>query len=130
MSDKIKLPFLCTENSCHSQMGEGWMHHLKSKQIDVWSAGVDISDHQSTHIRDIPDIPFDYLRTTCDHARESFPLFPRPVKKIQKSIDDPPYLTESKKTDKAALWHYCRVRDEIRAFVETLPKSLKAVEGA
>jgi arsenate reductase len=146
--DKIKLLFLCTGNSCRSQISEGWTRHLKSDQIDVWSAGVethglnpnavkvmaeagvDISGHQSTHIMDLLDIPFDYVITVCDHARESCPLFPRPVKKIHKSFDDPPYLAKSAETEEEALNIYRRVRDEIRAFVETLPGSLNTLEGA
>jgi protein-tyrosine-phosphatase len=94
---RIKLLFLCTGNSCRSQMAECWTRHLKGNMIDVWSAGVethgldplatkvmaeagvDISNHQSTHVKDVLDIPFDYVITVCDHARESCPLFPRPV---------------------------------------------------
>lgn len=141
--DKLKILVLCTGNSCRSQIAEGWIRHLKGDQIDVWSAGVethglnpnavkvmseagvDISGHQSTHVKDVLDIPFDYVITVCDNARESCPLFPRPVKKIHKSFDDPPFLAESAKSEMEALDIYRRVRDEIRAFVETLPATLK-----
>lgn len=144
---KLKLLFLCTGNSCRSQMAEGWTRLLKGDQIDVWSAGVethglnpfavkvmaeagvDISGHQSTHVREVLDIPFDYVITVCDHARESCPLFPRPVKKIHKSFDDPPYLSKSAKTEEEKLKIYRRVRDEIREFVETLPESLNHYKG-
>lgn len=140
---KLKLLFLCTGNSCRSQMAEGWTRHLKDDEIEVWSAGVethglnpyavkvmaevgvDISQHQSTHVSELFDIPFDCVITVCDHARESCPLFPRPVKKIHKSFDDPPFLSKSAKTEEEALGIYRRVRDEIRAFVETLPESLE-----
>lgn len=140
---KIKLLFLCTGNSCRSQMAEGWTRHLKNDTIEVWSAGiethglnpnavkvmaekgVDISHHKSTHINEVMDIQFDYLITVCDHARESCPIFPRPVKKIHKSFDDPPYLAKSASSEQEALDIYRRVRDEIRAFVETLPESLR-----
>jgi arsenate reductase len=141
---RIKLLFLCTGNSCRSQMAEGWTRHLKGNMIDVWSAGVethgldplatkvmaeagvDISNHQSTHVKDVLDIPFDYVITVCDHARESCPLFPRPVKKIHKSFDDPPFLAKSAKSKEEVLDIYRRVRDEIKIFVETLPDSLKS----
>jgi len=139
----IKILFLCTGNSCRSQMAEGWTRHLKGDQIDVWSAGVephglnlnavkvmaeagvDISGHRSTHVRDVLDIPFDTVITVCDHARESCPLFPRPVRKIHKSFDDPPFLAKSAASEEEVLNIYRRVRDEIRAFVETLPESLE-----
>jgi len=139
----IKILFLCTGNSCRSQMAEGWTRHLKGDQIDVWSAGVephglnlnavkvmaeagvDISGHRSTHVRDVLDIPFDTVITVCDHARESCPLFPRPVRKIHQSFDDPPFLAKSAASEEEVLNIYRRVRDEIRAFVETLPESLE-----
>ncbi|MBN2102924.1 arsenate reductase ArsC [bacterium] len=141
--NKIKLLFLCTGNSCRSQMAEGWTRHLKRDWIDVWSAGVephglnpytvqvmaeagvDISDYRSKHINDVMDIPFDYVVTVCDHARESCPLFPRPVKKIHKSFDDPPTLAKQAASEEEKIEIYRRVRDKIRAFIETLPEELK-----
>jgi len=124
-------------------MAEGWTRDLKSDLIDVWSAGiethglnpyavqvmaeagVDLSEHRSTHISEVLEIPFDYVITVCDRARESCPLFPYPVKKINKSFDDPPYLAKSANSEEEALDIYRRVRDEIRIFVETLPDSLE-----
>ncbi len=88
MSNKIKLLYLCTGNSCRSQMAEGWSRHLKSDLIEPYSAGVethglnqnavkvmaesgvDISDHQSTDVKDILHIRFDYVITVCDNAAE------------------------------------------------------------
>ena len=143
MDSKFKILFLCTGNSCRSQMAEGWTRHLKGDIIDVWSAGVethglnphavkvmaeagvDISLHHSKHVREVLDIPFDYVITVCDSARESCPLFPRPIKKIHKSFDDPPFLAKSAKSETEILDIYRRVRDEIRAYVETLPRSLE-----
>lgn len=141
--DKLKILFLCTGNSCRSQMAEGWTRHLKGDQIDVWSAGiethglnpyavrvmreagVDISNHESTHVDDLMHIPFDAVVTVCDHARESCPVFPGKVKRVHKSFDDPPFLAKSVQTENEALDIYRRVRDEIRAFIETLPESLE-----
>ena len=72
--DKINVLFLCTGNSCRSQIAEGWANHLKSDVIDAYSAGirpigvnpktievmaeagVDISDHTSKHIDDLAGI--------------------------------------------------------------------------
>jgi arsenate reductase len=139
---KLKILFLCTGNSCRSQMAEGWTRYLKGDAIDVWSAGidphgldplavevmaeagVDISSHRSKHLNKVMEVPFDYVITVCDHARESCPLFPRPAKKIHVGFDDPPSLAEQITSVKEKLSIYRRVRDEIRAFVETLPESL------
>ena len=143
---KLKILFLCTGNSCRSQMAEGWTRHLKGEKIDVWSAGidphgldplavevmaevgVDISGHRSKHLTEVMDVPFDYVITVCDHARQSCPLFPRPVKKIHVGFDDPPSLAGEKQSVKEKLIIYRRVRDEIRTFVETLPESLTDIK--
>jgi arsenate reductase len=141
--EKLRILFLCTGNSCRSQMAEGWTRHLKGDQIEVWSAGVethglnplavkvmaeagvDISAHRSTHVKEVLDIPFDAVITVCDNARESCPIFPRPVRKIHKNFDDPPFLAKSAKSETEVLNIYRRVRDEIRTFVETLPQTLQ-----
>jgi arsenate reductase len=139
---KLKILFLCTGNTCRSQMAEGWTRYLKGGQIDVWSAGVqtkgldpravlvmseagvDISHHRSKHVDEVMDIPIDYVITVCNHARESCPLFPRPVKKIHVGFDNPPALAKSAASEEEVLNIYRRVRDEILAFVESLPDSL------
>ncbi len=141
-SDKIKVLFLCTGNSCRSQMAEGWTRRLKSDAIEPYSAGiethglnplavkvmaeigVDISGHRSKHLDEVLDIPFDYVVTVCDNANESCPVFPGRVGRLHVSFDDPPRLARNAKSDEEALGHYRRVRDEIRAFVETLPEAL------
>jgi len=143
---KLKILFLCTGNSCRSQIAEGWTRHLKGDWIIPWSAGievrgldpkavkvmaevgVDISQQRSKHVKEVLGIPFDYVITVCDRARESCPLFPRPVKKIHRNFDDPPFLAKSAKSEEEALEIYRRVRDEIRAFVETLPEDFSGGE--
>ena len=140
---KIKILFLCTGNSCRSQMAEGWTRHLKSDLIDAYSAGVeahglnpyavkvmaevgvDISRHECTHVNEVVKIPFDYVITVCDQAREMCPLFPKPVKTLHMSFDDPPLLADPTKSEEEALNIYRRVRDEIKTFVESLPEALK-----
>lgn len=140
MSDKIKLLFLCTGNSCRSQMAEGWTRHLKGDKIEVRSAGVethglnhdavkvmeeagvDISGHDSQLIEDLDIQEFDYVITVCGHAGENCPYFPGKV--IHRGFDDPPALARDAADHEEALKHYRRVRDEIRAFVETLPEAL------
>ncbi len=140
---KIKLLFLCTGNSCRSQMAEGWTRSLKGDMIEVYSAGVenhglnpyavrvmkeagiDISGHRSKLVGDLLDIRFDYVITVCDNAAETCPIFPGKAKVIHRSFDDPPALAKTSESEEEALGHYRRVRDEIRDFVETLPESLE-----
>ena len=140
--DKLKILFLCTGNSCRSQMAEGWARHLKSDVIEAYSAGiekrglderavkvmaeigVDISGRISKTVDELPVNEFDYVVTLCDHANETCPLFPGRAKMVHIGFDDPPRLAAGAKTDEEALAHYRRVRDEIRTFVEKLPVSI------
>ena len=145
MSDakqKLKILFLCTGNSCRSQMAEGWGRHLKGDRVEFFSAGiethglnpnavkvmaeagVDISGHRSQHIDEFKDVPLDYVITVCGHADENCPIFPGPTKVVHHGFDDPPKLAREAATEEEGLNHYRRVRDEIRAYVETLPESL------
>lgn len=143
MAEKLKVLFLCTGNACRSQMSEGWARQLKGDRIEAYSAGVaphgvdpravqvmaeagvDISGHTSKHLDALRDVPFDYVVTVCDNAAESCPIFPGRVKKVHHSFQDPPRLAREAKTEEEALAHYRRVRDEIRAFIETLPEALR-----
>ncbi len=120
-------------------MAEGWTRHLKSNEIEPFSAGietlglnsnavnvmaeagVDISWHKSVHIDELKDITFDYVVTICSHAKEHCPLFPGKTKTVHVGFDDPPKLAANAKTEEEALNHYRKVRDEIKAFVERLP---------
>ena len=140
---KLKILFLCTGNSCRSQMAEGWARHLKGDCLEAYSAGiethglnpravtvmaeagVDISGHRSKLLDEVKDIPFDYVVTVCDHAHESCPFFPGKTRVVHAGFDDPPRLARWAKAEEEALAHYRRVRDEIRAFVENLPESLQ-----
>jgi arsenate reductase (thioredoxin) len=139
MARKLKVLFLCTGNSCRSQMAEGWARHLKSDVIEAHSAGiethgmnpsavkvmaevgVDISGHHSKHLDELKDTEFDYVITVCDNAHESCPIFPGRTKVIHAGFDDPPRLAKAAKTEEEALNIYRRVRDEIGAFVEKMP---------
>jgi len=146
MTHKTTVLFLCTGNSCRSQMAEGWARFLKGDRIEAYSAGiethglnphavqvmaeagVDISNHRSKHLDEVKHIPFDYVVTVCDHAYESCPLFPGRTKVVHVGFEDPPRLAKDAKTKEEALDGYRRVRDEIRTFVETLPESLRTQE--
>ena len=141
---RINILFLCTGNSCRSQMAEGWTRALKGDRIEAFSAGlethgldaravqvmaeagVDISGHRSKTVADLPTKEFDFVVTVCDHAHESCPLFPGKTKVVHVGFDDPPRLALAATTEEEALAHYRRVRDEIKAFVETLPGALTA----
>ena len=144
MTQKIKVLFLCTGNSCRSQMAEGWARHLKGDSIEPYSAGtatrgldpsavkvmaeagVDISGHRSKHVTTLKDVMFDYVVTVCGHASESCPVFPGKTKLIHVGFDDPPALAKEARSEEEALGHYRRVRDEVRAFVEKLPEVLES----
>lgn len=148
MSDKPTVLFLCTGNSCRSQMAEGWTRHLKADAIEACSAGVepsqlnpdavramaevgvDISRQRSKHINELADQRIDYVVTVCDHARETCPVFPGGAKVVHHAFDDPPHRAAAAATEEERLAPYRRVRDEIREFVLSLPQSLDAAEGA
>lgn len=139
----LKVLFLCTGNACRSQMAEGWAKHLKSDVIEAYSAGtsphgldpksvqvmaeagVDIAGHRSKNVTELLDIPFDAVVTVCDQAAEACPIFLGKAPIIfHHSFKDPPKLAielpEGNELDA-----YRQVRDEIKAFVQTLPKAIK-----
>ena len=142
MAPKLRILFLCTGNSCRSQMAEGWARALRGGRIEAYSAGVethgldpkavrvmaeagvDISAHRSKNVNEVMDVPFDYVVTVCGHANETCPMFPGKAKVVHVGFDDPPKLAKDAKSEEEALAHYRRVRDEIRAFIERLPEAL------
>ena len=133
----LKVLFLCTGNSCRSQMAEGWARHLKGDQFEAYSAGiethglnpdavrvmaeagVDISGQRSKHVSELREIEFDYVVTVCGHAHESCPIFSGRARVIHVGFDDPPRLAANATTEDERLAPYRRVRGEIRAFIET-----------
>lgn len=139
MDCKPKIIFLCTGNSCRSQMAEGWARHLKGNIIEPYSAGViaqrlntravrvmketgvDISQHFSKDIESLIDISFDHVITVCSHAKQLCPVFPGKTRVTHVSFDDPPSLAKFAKSEEEALSHFRRVRDEIRIFIEKFP---------
>jgi len=142
MSERLKMLFLCTGNSCRSQMAEGWARHLRSGDIDAVSAGtethglnesavkvmaeagVDISGARSKNVREFLDTAFDYVVTVCDNARETCPVFSGAAKIVHVGFDDPPALAGKVEGMKEKLDIYRRIRDEIRKFVEGIPDNL------
>ena len=138
----VKILFLCTGNSCRSQMAEGWARALKNDVVEAFSAGiekhglnpyavqvmaeagVDISAQQSKLISELPTLDFDYVITVCGNAHESCPVFPDSPRIIHVGFDDPPRLAESCRSEEEKLECYRRVRDEIRTFIEQIPENL------
>jgi len=147
MAEKLKILFLCTGNSCRSQMAEGWTRAIKGDSIEAYSAGiethgldpmavevmaeagVDISKHTSKHLDTFKDNVFDAVITVCDNARESCPFYPGAKRVLHIGFTDPPTMAKELAAKGAGEGEqrtcYRLVRDEIRAFVETLPESLE-----
>lgn len=135
---KMKVLFLCTGNSCRSQMAEGWAHRLKADCLEPYSAGiethglnphavqvmaeagVDISQQRSEHVEEFTDVNFDLVVTVCSHADQNCPIFSKATKVIHVGFDDPPKLAAQAAGDEETLNAYRRVRDEIKAWIETL----------
>ncbi len=142
MSKKTKVLFLCTGNSCRSQMAEGLCRYLKGDVIESYSAGIvkhglnpfavkvmleigiDISGHFSKTVDEMEEKDFDYVVTVCDNAHETCPYFPAGTGLIHRGFDDPPRLARDAETEEEAMVHYRRVRDEIREFIRELPAAL------
>ncbi len=146
MGEKLKILFLCTGNSCRSQMAEGWVRALKADTIKAYSAGieihglnpsavrvmaevgVDISKNISQTIDEFKEKDLDAVVTVCGHAHETCPWFPPRCRVIHVGFEDPPRLAKEL-ADQGAdheeqLDCYRRVRDEIKIFVQGLPENL------
>lgn len=121
-------------------MAEGWARHLIGDSVEAHyagieptrldplavkvmaEAGVDISRQRSKHVRELQSVQFDYALIVCDNRNQRCPIFPGgTVGVLHKAFDDPPRLAAATRSEEEALTHYRRVRDEIRAFIETLP---------
>lgn len=123
-----RILFVCTGNSCRSQMAEGFLRHLAGDRFDVASAGthpaglnpeaiaamreigIDISPHRSKGIGEVIGQPFDHVITVCDRAKESCPIFPEATCVHHWPFDDPATATGSPEERKAI---FRRVRDKI-----------------
>lgn len=135
--------FLCTGNSCRSQMAEGFARALHADTFDVASAGiekhglnpdavavmaevgVDLTGHRSKTLDELTSREFDLVVTVCGDAHESCPRFPGSTRVVHVGFEDPPRLARHAASREEALGHYRRVRDEIRAFIQQLPDLLE-----
>ena len=133
-SRKQNILFLCTGNSCRSQMAEGFGRDLKGSAFNFYSAGtethglnpravkvmseagVDISHHQSKTLESLSDVKLDYVITVCGHAHENCPYIAK-GKILHHGFDDPPFLSKDLQSEEEILAVYRRVRDEIKSFV-------------
>lgn len=140
---KPRVLLLCTGNSCRSQMAEGWARALLADVVEAFSAGthptkidqravlamrevgIDVSLQYSKRPEEIAS-EFDLVITVCGAANETCPFFPG-AKVIHRGFDDPPRLAKGAASEDEALMHYRRVRDEIGAFVRTIPELLTPV---
>ena len=146
MSDKVfNLLFLCTGNSCRSQMAEGWARVLGSEEGDEWlavesagieshgnnpraiavmqQAGVDISAQESTKLTDEMLDRADLVVSVCGHADENCPVLPAGTRKIHWPLDDP---AKAQGTEEEIMQVFHASRDDIRRRVNELLTDLKS----
>jgi len=139
---KKNVLFLCTGNSCRSQMAEGWGKALKGEIFNFYSAGtkkhglnpnavkviqeagVDISKHESNITDELPESHMDFVFTVCSDAHENCPFFPG-GKIIHVGFDDPPRLTKAMTDEEEILQVYRRVRDEIKTMVTNIEEYME-----
>jgi len=140
----MRVLFLCTGNSCRSQMAEGWARQLLAGKVEAFSAGtvpgaavdpravkamaeagVDISGQKPKSLELYKGQVFDLVITLCGNAQETCPAYWGTGRKMHRGFDDPGTLVGPGAPDEAAMPHYRRVRDEIRTFVLTLPETLE-----
>jgi arsenate reductase len=137
---KLKILFLCTGNSCRSQMAEGWANHLGGDRVEAMSAGieahgknpraiavmreagVDISHQESTRVTPAMLARADLVVTVCGHADEHCPVLPAGVQKQHWPLEDPARATG---TDDEIMARFRATRDEVKNRVEDLIDGLK-----
>lgn len=126
-----KVLVLCTGNSCRSQIAEGYLRHFAGGRAEIYSAGVethgvnpramrtmqddgiDISGHTSNHIDEYRHIPFDFVITVCDNAKERCPFFPTIAKMFHVNFPDP---AKAVGTKEEIMEQFATVREEIKSF--------------
>lgn len=137
-----RVLFLCTGNSCRSQMAEGWARHFHSSCLEASSAGVekhgmnenaikvmkeagvDISFQESKLLKELPDMNFDLVITVCGNANERCPVFPGKTKVVHVPFDDPPAMAKNIEDNHQKFDCYRKVCDQIKNFVESRLKSI------
>ena len=145
---KKTVLFLCTGNSCRSQMAEGLLRHLAGDRFDAASAGthpaglstgavavmkeigIDISSHRSKLVDEYMETRFDYVITVCDRAKETCPVFPAALSQLHWSFEDPAAAQGSAEERRAV---FRRIRDEIaeriRRFIQSSARADSRCQG-
>lgn len=131
---KKRILFLCTGNSCRSQMAEGFLKHLWGDKFEAYSAGVnptrinplsikamqevgiDISTQKSKSVKEFLGQQFDYVITVCDNAKQTCPIFPGKCEKMHWNLEDPA-LAQGTEEEKLAIFR--KVRNEIKRKIES-----------
>jgi arsenate reductase len=141
--DSVNVLFLCTGNSCRSQIAEGWARHIGGDAVVVQSAGIeahgknpraievmaeigiDISGQESTIVNDDMLNAADVVVTVCGHADEQCPVLPPSITKLHWPLTDPAKATG---TDEEIMAEFRATREEIEGRVGELLESIKAGE--
>lgn len=136
---KRTVLFLCTGNSCRSQMAEGIVNHELGAAWQASSAGtnpsavnpraiavleeigIDISSHRSKHVDSFRRTPFDLVVTVCGNAEAACPVWLGQGRRVHIGFDDPADATGS---DEEIMAVYRRVRDEIRLRIVAYLRSI------
>ena len=143
MPDSVNILFLCTGNSCRSQIAEGWARHIGGDSVVAQSAGIeahgknpraievmresgiDISEQESTIVNDDMLQDADVVVTVCGHADEQCPVLPPSSTKLHWSLTDPAKATG---TEEQILTEFRAARDEIKGRVSELLESIEVGE--
>lgn len=138
-NNKKKVLFLCTGNSCRSQMAEAWARELRSTEVTAFSAGIEdhginpyisevmaekginMASHFSKTIDSMHDQTFDVVIAVCEKAADNCPVLPGHPHIISVPFDDPPKLAQHQSSPEAILNCYRRVRDQIHDFIRVTP---------
>ena len=135
---KKKILVLCTGNSCRSQIAEAYLRHFAGDKAVVYSAGVethgvnpraiatmqedgiDISGHTSNNIDEYRDLPFDYVITVCDNAKERCPFFPSNAQQFHQNFPDPAKATGA---ESEIMKQFAAVREQIKQYCNDFVKN-------
>jgi len=144
MTKPFNILFLCTGNSCRSQMAEGWARWYGKDAFDIQSAGiethgknpraiavmqeagVDISNQESTRVTEDMLIQADLVVTVCGHADEYCPALPPGIKKEHWPLEDP---GKAQGSEDEIMAQFRASRDDIESRVKGLLQRLQNTEG-
>lgn len=140
----MNILVLCTGNSCRSQMAEGYLKHFAKENASIYSAGVethgvnpkaiaimkedgiDISNHTSNNLDEYLEIPFDYIITVCDNAKERCPFFPGKAERLHYDFFDPSKIEGTEEETHAA---FTKTRNQIKDYCSNFVESKNIVKS-